>query len=754
MNGWVSRLPASAHLAGRALVLFAVFAAPALAAGTPAKKDTSARLRPKEATFTTTVTPATAKPGDVVTYSVTAKLAPHWHIYRTVKVQAPTGNAPIGTQFDFFDKGDLQVEGDWEATTEAVKKKEPAFPDLPFVEFYEDTVTWAVKLRVPKTARPGDATLRSQIYFQICDPKSCKPPARVTVPDAKVTIQSAAAAVADPTKVGPAALAVLTVAYQAAPEAAPAAKPAPAAAPKEIQDQIDRGLIPFLLFAALNGLLALLMPCVWPMLPITVNFFVKQGQSKSGNPVALAFVYALSIIGIFTLVGLFFSVAFGAKSTTALGNNAWLNLAFGLVFIAFGLSLLGLFEIRLPSSLLNLSSSNESRGGLVGVMFMALTLTITSFTCTAPLVGSLLVMASRGQYFYPVLGLLVFSAFLALPFLLLALFPSRLSTMPRSGDWMNTVKVVGGLLEIGAAFKFLNTAEVSFRRGPENVWIDTPVILSVWVVLAFVCGIYLLGLFRTDHDHDEIRVGPGRMLIGSLFLALALYLAPALFGLPPKSKFFETIAGILPPDAGKLNLKDAIVQAIPAPVASPVAVASRGDGDGSAAWTGTSDDTREVKATSSKPDEALRQERKLHGLSWGLSYEAAVERARREKRPILIDFTGVNCPNCRTAERTIFPRPEVVAEMKNFVRVALYTDFVDIATLSEADRESLAEANLEREVDMTGQTTSPQYVVVTPDGKSVVANRGYDPDPAAFARFLKDARAKVEKQAVKVADAR
>src|SRR5262249_44149281 len=313
------------------------------------------------------------------------------------------------------------------------------------------------------------------------------------------------------------------------------ASPAPASSStpqvqSEIAQKAQQGWIPFLIASALGGLFALVMPCVWPMVPVTVNFFVKQGQGKSGRgrTTGLAITYCLSIIAVFTAVGVLVSFFFSASSLQNLANTAWLNLLVAGIFIVFGLSLLGLFEIRLPSFLLNASSRGESQGGLIGVVFMALTLTITSFTCTFPVVGGLLVMAAQGNFFYPIIGLATFAAVLSLPFLLLALSPSLISKMPRGGDWMNAVKVVGGLVEIGAALKFLNTAELAFVT-PENAWFNAPVVLTSWIALSIVCGLYLLGLFRTDHDHDEVKVGPGRLIFGAAFLGLALFLLPALF---------------------------------------------------------------------------------------------------------------------------------------------------------------------------------------------------------------------------------
>ena len=231
-------------------------------------------------------------------------------------------------------------------------------------------------------------------------------------------------------------------------------------------------MIPFLIASALGGLFALVMPCVWPMVPITVNFFVKQGQGTGGDSKAtgLAFMYCLSIIGVFTAVGVLFSFFFSALVSANAGQQSLAELCSSPASSSlFGLSLLGLFELRLPSFLLNASAQGESRGGLVGVFFMALTLTITSFTCTFPVVGGLLVMAAGGDFFYPIVGLATFAAVLALPFFLLALSPGLISKMPRSGDWMNAVKVVGGLVEIGAALKFINTAELALRHSGKRL---------------------------------------------------------------------------------------------------------------------------------------------------------------------------------------------------------------------------------------------------------------------------------------------
>ncbi|MFO0951770.1 MAG: protein-disulfide reductase DsbD family protein [Isosphaeraceae bacterium] len=514
----------------------------------PKKKDTPAALKPKSVRWTTALDPNEAKPGQTVTYKVTAQVDPGYHIYDYVKEQPAQG--PAYTQFDLFDTAGLNPAGDWTPDQPPQVKEEPAFNNM-VVSFFEGSVTWSIPLKVPDSAPAGPKTVRCQAAYQICDATSCSPAGQWTLPDASLNVLKVATSVAVAPATPPA---VTPKPAEITPNVA--ALPPPAEAPKravsEVEQTAQQGIIPLMIASALGGLLALVMPCVWPMVPITVNFFVKQGQKNKGKTTGLAIIYCLAIIGVFTSVGVLCSFFLSATALPRLANNPWLNFFVAGLFFAFGLSLLGLFEIRLPNFLLNASAQGESRGGLVGVMFMALTLTITSFTCTFPVVGGLLVMASTGQFFYPIIGLATFSTVLALPFFLLALSPGMLSKMPKSGDWMNAVKVVGGLIEIGAAFKFLNTAELYFVT-PEDAWINAPFILTAWVVLAAVCGFYLLGFFRTDHDHEEIKIGPGRMIVGTSFLGLALFLAPALFGRPPQNPIWGRLVGLLPPDVSRLS---------------------------------------------------------------------------------------------------------------------------------------------------------------------------------------------------------
>lgn len=695
-------------------------------ASAPAKKDSPERLRPKGVSVSASVDPLDAKPGETVKFKVTVKLDPGLHIYDVAESFEP-GEGPFPTSFDLFDIGSLKPVSGWKASRPPIVKPEPIFgPDV-ITSYFEDVANWTIELQIPADAPAGDIALRSQAAYQICDENSCFPPIYQTLPTVMLTIlpggspvaAAAAPSVEKPVDAKPSVATSEPKAAETAPLAAASstatAEMKKADAPmSEIARTAGQGLIPFLIASAIGGLFALAMPCVWPMVPITVNFFVKQGEATAGKTTGLAITYCLAIIGIFTAVGVLFSFFFSAAFLQTLANNPWLNLTVAALFFGFGLSLLGLFEIRLPSFLLNASARGESRGGLIGVIFMALTLTITSFTCTFPVVGGLLVMAAGGEFFYPILGLATFAAVIALPFFLLAIAPGLLSSMPKSGDWMNSVKVVGGLVEIGAALKFLNTAELAYVT-PENAWFNAEVVVVSWVILSLVSGVYLLGLFRVADDYGEVKVGAGRIVFGCVFLGLALYMTPALFGRPPQGLVWDRlIVGILPPDSYKLYPRD-----VPA---------LRGADEGAEVLA-------EVQATSTDPVQAEREEKKLHGVLWGMSLEQARERAAEANRPVLIDFTGVNCANCRLMERRVIPRPEIVKLLKQFVTVQLYTDFVPIGSITANQREELARKNQDRQFDMTAEQTNPFYVILSPEGEVLASIGGYN-EPWVFQDFL------------------
>lgn len=690
--------------------------------GEAQEKDSDPQFRPPQAKFATTVTPAEAKPGEIVVMEVEATLEPGWHIYEL----NPRDFAGPHTELEAFDTGGLQPLGEWVALPEPIRKKDPVlFPDQEFVGWHEDKVVWSLRLQVPADAKPGGRQLKVQAYYQVCDANQCTRPGRWTLPAASLIVMDVPAASApksisaaspspNPNPQANLAPSLKSDKPETAPPSASAAPSAEIASSAE--RKLEEGIGPFLLLAIGGGLLTLAMPCVWPMIPITVNFFVKQNAKSKGTATKLAMAYCLTIIGIFTGFSLVIALAFGPGQLNKIANSPLLNLFIAAMFVIFGLSLLGLFEVRLPSRLLNASAQGESRGGLIGVMFMALTLTITSFTCTMPVVGALIVIFAQGKsFFYPILGMLVYSSVVALPFFALALAPGLLSKMPKSGDWMNTVKVVGGLIELGAALKFINNAEQVWVADPSLYWFDSQVLLSAWVILSAICGVYLLGVIRTEHDHQETKIGAGRMIAGAFFLGAALYVSPALFGNPPKSYLYQkTVLGFLPIDQDDL-----------------VSV-NRGGGAAE----------HQTKATSNDPDLAQRQQTSFHGVPWGMSYEAAIEKAMAEKKLILADFTGVNCSNCRLMEQEVFPRPEVAAELAQFVTVQLYVDISPIPTLSQAERKAIADKNFELEVALTNDTSMPLYAVIDPATKQAVGSVvGYQ-YAATFVEFLRSARVK------------
>ena len=264
------------------------------------------------------------------------------------------------------------------------------------------------------------------------------------------------------------------------------------------RDVKKQGLVLFLVSAAGFGFLALLTPCVFPMVPITISFFLKQAEKGHHRPSTLATIYCGGIIATFTGLGLLMAALFEATSLNRLANNPWLNLVLAGVIVLFGISMLGVFEIRVPSWLLTWSAGKEQKGGIIGTLFMALTFTLVSFTCTFAFAGLLLVMASKGEVLWPVLGMLAFSAAFSFPFFLLALFPSFLKKLPKSGGWMNTIKVTMGFIEIGAALKFLSVADTSWFGQP--MYLTYNVVMIGWLVMATAMGLYLLGLFRMPHD--------------------------------------------------------------------------------------------------------------------------------------------------------------------------------------------------------------------------------------------------------------
>lgn len=394
----------------------------------------------------------------------------------------------------------------------------------------------------------------------------------------------------------------------------------------------------------------------------------------------MAGIYGASIVITFTALGVLTAIFLGAAGGQTIAANPWINLFIGLIFIVFALSLLGLFELRLPNGVLNyFNRQSEQRGGYVGVLFMGLTLTLVSFSCTAPFVGGLLAATASDEWAFPVLGMLIFSTTFSLPFVLFAVFPNALQSLPRSGAWMNTVKVVLGFIELVAALKFLSNADLIWGWGV----ISRPLAISLAVVIFFLTGAYLVGKLRLIHEPRLEQVGVVRLLFAIGFFGLSLYMLPGLFGAP-----LNALDAYLPPrQAGDVSLMSAV------------------NSDGSA---------------------------RESDLPWIDDIDTAYAEGRTVGRPVFIDFTGYTCTNCRQMEANVFPKPAVASMLRErFVLLRLYTDDQEVGP------------DLQRyQLQLTGTVALPTYAVVDPRDETLLARSTGLSTPAKFLAFLEEGAAK------------
>ncbi|MFT5142115.1 MAG: thiol:disulfide interchange protein [Rhodothermales bacterium] len=433
------------------------------------------------------------------------------------------------------------------------------------------------------------------------------------------------------------------------------------------------GLMGFLLLAIGAGFATLLTPCVFPMIPLTVSYFTKHAGNRS-RAIRMAGAFGGSIVVLFTGLGIAMSVLVGAAGAQTIAANPWVNLFIAGVLVAFALSLLGLYELRLPNSLLNYANrqSNE-KGGYLGVVFMGLTLTLVSFSCTAPFVGGLLAAAAGGSWLYPLGGMIAFSSAFALPFVLLAIFPNALASLPKAGGWMNSFKVVLGFIEMAAAIKFFSNADLVWGWG----LISRPMAIAVTIVIFMVAGAYLLGKIRLPHDTPVESVGVGRLMASIAFIAVSLYMIPGLLGAP-----LNKLDAYLPPRQG-----------------TDISLLSQ----------------------------AARDQAGLDDDRWFVDdIQGALAEGLQEGRPVLVDFTGYTCTNCREMEANVFPRQPVQARFEErFVLLRLYTDGLEFGP--DFQRYQLG---------LTGTVALPTYAVVDPASEGLVVGVSGLMDTDEFVAFL------------------
>ena len=470
-------------------------------------------------------------------------------------------------------------------------------------------------------------------------------------------------------------------------------------------------LLGFMVLAFLGGLAALITPCVFPMIPMTVTFFTSKNKNRK-KAITKASVYGISIVLIYVLAGTVVAVINGPDFANWLSTHWLPNVFFFLVFLVFGLSFLGLFEITLPSSFVNKVDRESDKGGYYGVFFMAFTLVLVSFSCTGPIVGSILVEAAGGMILKPVLGMLAFSLAFAIPFTLFAVFPEWLNNLPKSGGWLNSVKVCLGLLELALGLKFLSVADQVYHW---NI-LDREVYLILWIVIFFFLGLYLLGKIRLSHDSKLEYIGVPRLLLAIAVFCFTLYLVPGLFGAPLKA-----LAGYLPPmSTHDFNLPQII---------------------------------QEQKASSTESTTSLCDEPKFddfleipHGIRGYFSYEQALACARAQNKPLFIDFTGHGCVNCREMEARVWSDPEVLSLLKNkYVVVALYVD--EKTALPESEwyesaydgkvKKTMGKQNVDLQIRKFGNNAQPYYVLLNNKEEPLVRPIAYDLSVQNFVDFLK-----------------
>ncbi|GGZ19554.1 thiol:disulfide interchange protein DsbD [Echinicola pacifica] len=473
-------------------------------------------------------------------------------------------------------------------------------------------------------------------------------------------------------------------------------------------------LWPFVIAAFLGGMAALLTPCVFPMIPMTVTFFTGRSKSKA-HGIRNAIIYGFSIIVIYTLAGTLVAAIQGPEFANWLSTHWLPNIFFFIVFIFFALAFLGLFEITLPSGLVNKMDAKADKGGLSGVFFMAFTLVLVSFSCTGPIVGSILIESAGGEILKPILGMFAFSLAFAIPFTLFAIFPEWLNTLPKSGGWLNSVKVVLGFLELALAFKFLSVADQVYHWG----LLDRDIYIAIWIVIFGLMGLYLLGKIRLPHDSPMEKLGVPRLLMATVVFIFVIYMIPGLFGAPLKS-----LSGYLPPIASHdFNLEKMI---------------------------------RENSGGQASPASAMTEEPKYgdllhfpHGLQGYFDYEQALRVAKAENKPLFIDFTGHGCVNCREMEAKVWAEPEVLSRLKNdFVLVALYVDERTelpesewyTSTYDEKVKKTIGKQNADFQITRFNNNAQPYYVILDQNEKMLVQPKAYDTDPKKFVEFLDKAK--------------
>ncbi len=629
--------------------------------------------------------------GDEAEIIFTAKIDKGWHLYSTEL----GSDGPISATFNVNKMDGAETVGKLQPRGKEVKQFDNMFGME--LRFFEGSATFAQKIRFTKPEYDIDCYLE----YGACNDEMCLPPSQIALvkkgksPAVAATAapkaEEKAAESAEPEAETPAATADTAKADTAV--AAPATAQAggndlwaPVTDELNAFDESTQNssLLYIFLAGLVGGFLALLTPCVWPIIPMTVSFFLKRNKDRA-KAIREAVTYGISIVVIYVLLGLVVTLLFGASALNALSTNAVFNIFFCLLLVVFAASFFGAFEITLPSSWSNkIDQKSENTSGLLSIFLMAFTLTLVSFSCTGPIIGFLLVAVStQGSIVGPTLGMLGFAIALAIPFTLFAMFPSLLKSAPKSGGWMNVVKVVLGFIELAFALKFLSVADLAYG------WhiLDREVFVALWIVIFGLLGIYLLGWLKFPHDDDDRRTNVPQFFLAMISLAFAIYMVPGLWGAPLKA-----ISAFAPP----MNTQDFNMH----------------------------EKSVEAKYT---------------------DYDLGMAAARAEGKPVMVDFTGFGCVNCRKMEAAVWTDPKVADILnKDYVLISLYVD--DKTPLPEPMQ---VEENGQKRTLRTvgdkwsylqrtkvGANTQPFYVLLDNEGKPLAGSRSYDEDIQEYLNFL------------------
>ncbi len=612
---------------------------------------------------------------------LTASIEGEWHIYDL----GPYDGGPNPTTIKIGESKGVELLGVPYIKGEVHK----AYDDIFGMEIgtCDDGVVFVQKMRVNGEA---PASIAVTVEWQACNEGTCLPP---TEYDVNVALPGAAK--------GGSEKSVASLPEESA-----------VSAPEES----EKSIWAVILEAIAWGFVALLTPCVFPMVPMTVSFFLKNSGGKAKGRF-MASLYGFSIVGLYTLpiaVIIFITYFVGGDAVTADIFN-WLathwipNIIFFAIFMVFAASFFGAFEITMPSWMVNKADSKSDRGGIIGVFFMALTLVLVSFSCTGPIVGSILIKSTQGEIWEPIITMLAFSTAFALPFTVFAFAPSLLKDLPKSGGWLNSVKVVLGFLELALGLKFLSVADQTYHWGI----LDREVYLSLWIVIFSLLGLYLLGKIRFAHDTPQEHLSVKRLILSIIVFAFVVYMIPGMWGAPLKA-----LSGYMPP----ISTQDFVVGA-----GAPVAGSSNESKDG----------------TKAKYSDFLHLP---HGLEGFFEYNEALAHARKVDKPLFVDFTGHGCVNCREMEARVWSDPRVIEILKNeYVIVALYAD--DKKTLDKSEWVTLENGKVLKELgkinsnfvmNKFGANAQPYYIILDGDENRLVEPRGYDLNPDAFVEFLQE----------------